>query len=140
MTYTDEQMEQLFTNKIVFGEMEPWAQEALRELKGEYVVEFRSYGGWQDTRPCDAPLPVYTYRLKRPAFAMPEWFWDALRGDLNYVAMDENGAWFSWEVKPDPRTLEWVGGGLYYPLSFLNLPKHPDWRNSLQVRPGYEGK
>lgn len=66
--------------------------------------------------------------MKTPDWSQaPEW--------ANYVAMDENGAWFWFSEEPRPGSGEWVNHAAKYEMA---VAAH-DWRACLVKRPSQDG-
>jgi hypothetical protein len=65
--------------------------------------------------------------------AEPEIPWDDLEPWAEFVAMDEDGAW--WEYGEKPRPLQTVWGELCAKRTKLIPFTAPDWRTSLRQRP-----
>lgn len=65
--------------------------------------------------------------MKTPDWSQaPEW--------ANYVAMDENGAWFWFSEKPRAGVEEWVNHAAQYEMAVAA----PDWTACLVKRPSQE--
>lgn len=70
--------------------------------------------------------------------------WDSLPKHIVAVAMDENGLWYGYVAVPKRYESDWDIKERYYYSDWLLYCEHTpafsgDWRDSLAVRPGYEG-
>lgn len=66
--------------------------------------------------------------------------WDVLADDIIAVAMDEYGTWAAYKGQPTPIGDYWSYGDIRFILEHIkfNRGNEPNWRNTLQMRPGHE--
>ena len=130
-----------------FGLLDPETQAALLESGGPYEFYVGSDDGpewaaippsWEKSMARDKAM---IYRVKPAPFTPPSIDWSHVSGDFNWLAVDRDGrAWLSGE-KPTMRSTYWSAPTRHYPANvFASFdPGTVDWRDSLIMRPGYEG-
>ena len=128
----------IYTNRVPFGLLTEDEQRQLREHKGKFEVCSIGDFFWQ-VRPLWCPASVY--RAVRPALTKPSINWDHVADEFIALATDaDNSPWLYSKVPNDSRHF-WVGGGRGTLANGFSsfVPGTCDWRDSLVIRPGYEG-
>jgi hypothetical protein len=68
--------------------------------------------------------------------------WEIFTDEVVAVAMDGDGDWAAYTLRPECGSQYWQSGGEGILINHIKFDRgsEPDWRNTLQMRPGYEVK
>lgn len=69
------------------------------------------------------------------------WDWSTTPPWINWIAKDEDGAWWMYQCEPECRNVSWSGkGNSSHQVPLSHAPKWSgDWRKSKTMRPGFNG-
>lgn len=111
---------------------------------GKEIEYFNQVGNWGNCGSCPAWDINTAYRIAPEPVRQAAIPWDVFADAIVAVAMDKNGDWYSYDGQPKPSEDRWTSGDAHNffalrPIKFYR-GNEPDWRNTLQMRPGHEGK
>lgn len=131
----------IYTNRVPFGLLNDDEQIQLMEHDGAIEAY---YGGQDMFLQIDSPSwrRIVVYRAVRPALTKPSINWDHVADEFIAMVTDENKSTWLYEKIPNDIDLYWDDGRNAIPARTFSsfVPGTCDWRNSLVIRPGFEGR
>lgn len=129
------------TNKTL-GEMTDAEIGALvrAHRSGKKIERMDAFGEWTYCLP--GWRMETAYRIAREPTRQAVIPWGVLADDIIAVAMDRDDEWYGYSGQPKPSEDRWSSEGICFSLKHIKFDRgnEPDWRNTLQMRPGHEVK